>query len=225
MAVVRQRANSLISPQNETAKPGCNVGAMVCSGNPPYGHTPPATPDRACPCDRLIRLATSASGGGASLTPHTKGVLSLARRLVLVHYPHADCPPGSPMTTHPPGRWSTVYLDEESGSSCGGCADHFMTRCPHSSGRGWDSISRGQSYSVGVIALILLPVKRALAPAPQNGTSTFTGREGSCGRDRSRGHGPRWRTSSRLWRSSEIQPYLISFLLILDVLHMNSAKA
>src|SRR5688500_14532109 len=46
---------------------------LVCSGNPPRGHTPPAAPDRAGLRDRLVRVATSASGDGASLTSQTKG--------------------------------------------------------------------------------------------------------------------------------------------------------
>src|SRR5918993_640936 len=73
MAVVRERANSLSSPQKETTKPGCNAGMLVCPGNPPRGHTPRATPDRAGFRDRLVRLATSASGHGTSLTSQTKG--------------------------------------------------------------------------------------------------------------------------------------------------------
>ena len=73
MVVVRQRANSLTSPQKEATKPGCSAGAMVCPGNPPRGHTPPAVPDRACLRDRLVGLAPGASGHGESLTSQTKG--------------------------------------------------------------------------------------------------------------------------------------------------------
>jgi len=46
---------------------------LVCPGNPPGRHTSPAAPDRACLRDRLVRVATSASGHGASLTSQTKG--------------------------------------------------------------------------------------------------------------------------------------------------------
>src|SRR5215212_6667014 len=48
-------------------------GPMVCPGSPPRGHTPPAVPDRACLRDRLVHLAPSPSGDGASLTSQTKG--------------------------------------------------------------------------------------------------------------------------------------------------------
>jgi hypothetical protein len=47
MAVVCWRANSLNSHEKQKTKLGLNAGAMVCSRNPSYGHTPPATPDRA----------------------------------------------------------------------------------------------------------------------------------------------------------------------------------
>jgi hypothetical protein len=75
MAVVRQRANSLTSPKKQTTKPGCSTGTLVCPGNPPCGHPPPATPDRARLRDRLVRVATSASGHGANLTSQTQGGL------------------------------------------------------------------------------------------------------------------------------------------------------
>src|SRR3954471_10526333 len=45
---------------------------MVCPGNPPRGHTSPATPDRAGFRDRLVCMATSAPGHGTSLTSQTK---------------------------------------------------------------------------------------------------------------------------------------------------------
>src|SRR5215212_9391546 len=73
MAMVRERANTLTSPQKETTKPSCSAGTLVCPGNPPRGHTPPATPDRACLCNRLVCLATRASGDGANLTSQAEG--------------------------------------------------------------------------------------------------------------------------------------------------------
>lgn len=72
MAVVRQRANTLPSPPKETTS-SCSAGALIGSGSPPRGHPPPAAPDRARLRDRLVRVATSASGHGASFTLQTKG--------------------------------------------------------------------------------------------------------------------------------------------------------
>jgi uncharacterized protein (DUF433 family) len=46
---------------------------MVCPGNPPRGHTSPATPDRAGRRDRLVGLAPRAPGHGANLTAQAKG--------------------------------------------------------------------------------------------------------------------------------------------------------
>ncbi len=73
MAVVRERANSFTSPKKETTRPGCSAGAMVSPGNLPRRHMPSSAPDRACLRDRMVQLATSASGHGASHTSQTKG--------------------------------------------------------------------------------------------------------------------------------------------------------
>src|SRR4051812_18381026 len=53
---------------------------MVCPGNPPRGHTSPATPDRAGFRDRLVCMATSAPGHGTSLTSQTKGATVVVAR-------------------------------------------------------------------------------------------------------------------------------------------------
>jgi len=72
MAVVRPHAHRLTSPQKEPTRAGCSAGLLVCPGHPPGRHTPRPAPDRACLRDRLVRVATSASGGGASLTSQAK---------------------------------------------------------------------------------------------------------------------------------------------------------
>src|SRR5215211_1969281 len=80
MAVVRPHAHRLTSPQKEPTRAGCSAGLLVCPGHPPGRHTPRPAPDRACLRDRLVRVATSASGGGASLTSqasHRKRKLQL----------------------------------------------------------------------------------------------------------------------------------------------------
>src|SRR5829696_8108828 len=52
---------------------------LVCPGNPPRRHPPPAAPDRACFRDRLVRLAPRASSHGPSLTSQTKAATVVLR--------------------------------------------------------------------------------------------------------------------------------------------------
>src|SRR3712207_4846059 len=54
---------------------------LVGPGNPPGRHTPRPAPDRACVRDRLVRVATSASGSGASLTSQAKAATVVLGRV------------------------------------------------------------------------------------------------------------------------------------------------
>src|SRR5687768_17484422 len=55
---------------------------LVCPRNPPRGHTLAPTTDRTCFRDRLVHLATSASGYRANLTSQTQGATVVLDALV-----------------------------------------------------------------------------------------------------------------------------------------------
>ena len=77
------RARQQLSPhpKKEATRPSCSAGTMVCPGNPPRGHTPPAATHRARLRDRLVRLATRASGDGTNLTSQAEGATVMLERV------------------------------------------------------------------------------------------------------------------------------------------------